>query len=217
MSAVGGRALTLALAVGAGACASAAQGGAPAPVPAASTAADTAWLVAAGYGTLRQDEIAVTLPIEGAQVRLVPLDESVIRLLAADSYRALHELARGRAAEIERAAALHHLQQRNVWQVSFFGTAPEARFVAGDVTITSGARDFRPLEVIPVTAGFGTQRVGARQMQSALYVFDDGISLAQPLTIAVGTARSSDWSAVLPRLERERALARSRAAAARKR
>src|SRR5688572_32862989 len=45
-----------------------------------------------GYGTLRQDEIAVRLELQGLIVRAIPLEESLIRLLTSDSYRALREL-----------------------------------------------------------------------------------------------------------------------------
>lgn len=213
---IAGRAIgTAVAALALAACTPATQRAPASPPQAASAPTDTGGLVPPGYGTLRQEDVAVQLQVEGVQVRMIPLDEGIIRLLAADSYRALHELARGRQAEVERAAAMHQLRQRNVWLVSFFGLAPEARFVAADVTITSGAREFRPLEIVPLTSGFGAQRVRAREVQSALYVFDDGLALSQPLVVTTGAARSSDWSDVMRRVERERALARSRAAAAR--
>ena len=42
-------------------------------------------LVPAGFGTLRQDDIALKLQVEQVQVRAIPLDEAVIRVLAPDS------------------------------------------------------------------------------------------------------------------------------------
>ena len=45
----------------------------------------------------------------------------------------------------------------------------------------------------------------------ALYVCDPQVDGNQPLTVQYETARSADWALILPRLERERALVRSRA------
>jgi hypothetical protein len=45
-----------------------------------------------GYGTLRQDDIAIRIEMQGLIVRAIPLDENLIRLLTPDSYRALRDL-----------------------------------------------------------------------------------------------------------------------------
>ena len=58
----------------------------------------------AGYGTLRQDQVGVRITTSGVMVRAIPLDERVIRLLAADAYRSLHELAASRSADIAQSA-----------------------------------------------------------------------------------------------------------------
>lgn len=188
--------------------ASPATGGAP---------SDTlsAGLVPAGYGTLRQDDIAIKLQSTGLMVRLIPLDESVIRTLSPDSYRALRQIAESRREQIARYATLHSLRERRIWYVSFFGLAPEVRFTPTDLTITAAGREFRPLEVIPLTAGFGEHRLMTRDTQSALYVFDDGLDPAQPVTVTMGMDRNTDWQSVLRTIERERALIRSRATSVR--
>ena len=221
-------AATLLLAVAA--CA----GGAPAPAtPAPTTSAtgptaspDTAlatqgdttragW-VPAGFGGLRQDDVSIRLEPRDVLVRALPLDETVIRLLSPDSYRALHGLLESRRAELDRLASAHQLRGRSVWYVSFHGMAAEARFSPRDVAVTSAGREFRPLEVIPLTSGFGEQRLQARETQAALYLFEDGIDLSQPLTVSFGTLRdASTWAETLRTLERERALVRTRAASGR--
>src|SRR5690349_21506610 len=48
--------------------------------------------VPAGFGSLRQDDIAIRLEPQGLIIRAIPLDEDVIRLLTPDSYRALRDL-----------------------------------------------------------------------------------------------------------------------------
>ena len=196
---------------------SAAQNPASPASPSRAAAADTgtAGLIPAGYGSLRQDDIAIKIPLENVAVRLIPLDESVIRTLSPDSYRALHDVLASQQDQITRLARVHGLQQANVWYVSFFGLAPEARFTPTDVTITSSGREFRPLEIIPLTAGFGEHRLQPREVQQALYLFDDGIDLSQPLTVTMGMQQNTDWQTILRTIEQERAMIRSRAATGR--
>ena len=75
-------------------------------------------------------------------------------------------------------------------------------------------RDFRPIDVIPLTPGFGEQRLRQNGRQDAVYVFDGQLDPKQPLTISYETARNDDWAGILPQIERERVLVKSRAAAA---
>ncbi|MBX6333636.1 MAG: hypothetical protein IRY91_17455, partial [Gemmatimonadaceae bacterium] len=182
---------------------------------AVTTVGDTTRLgdIPPGYGSLRQEDLSVSVRLPLVLVRLMPLDESVIRLLSPDSYRALRELRDGHRDAIVRSAQRVGVERPSLWYVSFFGLAPDARFTARDVDVLSGGRDFRPLDVIPLTAGFGEETVGQRQVQSAIYVFAGGINPNQPLAIRVESRETTDWGAVIPIIERERALVRSRAAA----
>ena len=181
--------------------------------PAIATADTTgAALIPAGFGSLRQDAIAITLSLPDMLVRLTPLDESVIRTLSSDSYRALHELADSRRPAITRLAAQHGLLRGSLWTVSFYGLTRDARFSPLDVTITSAGRDYRPVEVIPISSGFGEQRLQPRETQSALYLFEDALDVNQPLVVSLGSTKSTTWSTTTLRtIERERALIQSRA------
>jgi hypothetical protein len=187
------------------------SGDSPAPTPSAGAPADSAALIPPGYGTLKQDDISIRVRQFGLQVRAIPLDESVIRVLSPDSYRALSELVRsqqGRLEEIRRRTAFARL---SVWYVSFFGVeVGEARYSPMELIVTNVGRDFRPVDVIGLSPGFGQQRVRQREVQNALYVFDGQLDVNQPLVLAYETSRSSEWASVLERIERERALVRSR-------
>jgi hypothetical protein len=198
------------------ACASASGGSSAGAAPTATAADDSTGLVPPGFGTLRQDDITVGMALAGGvNVRVTPLDEGVIRLLSPDSYRALHEQVAGRSAQLRDIARRNGFDRYSVWRVSFFGTEQgEARFSPQEVIITSSGRDYRPLDLVPLTPGFGEQRVRQRETQDALYVFDGTLDVNQPqLTITVeGTPDQSWGGSVLPRIERERALVRSRAA-----
>jgi hypothetical protein len=165
-----------------------------------------------GYGTLRQEDVSVRLQLRGAvQVRILPLDEGVIRLLAPDSYRAMRDLRESTRDRVAAVARRHALRRPALFYVSFFGLQPEARFSPMELVLTSGGRDFRPLELIPLTAGFGGQRIGQRETQSAVYVFDDALDVRQPMIASLEEARSSAWESTLRTLDRERALVRARA------
>ena len=174
-------------------------------------------LVPAGYGTLRQDAISLRLGhLDALQVRATPLDESVIRLLSPDSYRALSELKRSKADAIGQIARRHGVRDPSIWYVSFFTLQRgETRFSPREFIITNVGRDFRPLDIIALTPGFGEQRLRQNGRQDALYVFDGQLDVQQPLTVAYETQRNGEWAALLPTLERERSLVKSRAAAGR--
>jgi hypothetical protein len=189
----------------------AARASAQATPAVASADTDASGLVPAGFGTLRQDDIAIKLQLSDVLVKLIPLEESVIRTLSPDSYRALRELAESRRPAIARLATQHGLVRGSVWYVSFYGLAPEARFSPLELTVSSAGRDFRPVEVIPLSSGFGSQRLQPRETQSALYLFDDALDVNQPLSVSLSGQQSISWATTLRTIERERALIRSRA------
>jgi len=193
------------------ACASApTSGAAPAPptaLPAGHVARDSmsATLIPAGLGTVRQDSISIVLQPEGVRVTAIPLDESVIRVLASDSYRYLHTTLENKRQQIMQRAAMRGVREPRVWYVRFYGLAPDARFVPTDLTVTSG--------VIPLTPGFGTQRLQPREQQAALLLFEEGLDVSQPLVVAMGSQRNTDWETILLRtIDPERAAIRARAA-----
>ena len=171
-------------------------------------------LVPPGYGTLRQDDVSIKIQYEGIQVKLIPLDESVIRTLSPDSYRALRDLLESRQGQINTIMTRRGIRQQRVWYVSFFGLEPEVRFSPMEVTITNSGRDYRPLEVIPLSAGFGSQRLRQRETQTALYLFEEDLNVEQPVTVTMGGIQNNSWDATLRQIQRERALIRSRASRA---
>src|SRR5256885_1609943 len=167
--------------------------------------------VPVGYGTLRQDEIAIRMELPGLIVRAIPLDENLIRLLTPDSYRALRELQESNKQAIAAVTRRTGGRSPDLWYVSFYGVQPDVHFSPMELVITSSGRDFRPLEVIPLSSGFGEQRLKQREAQSALYLFDEAIDLDQPLSVSFQNVRDDSWEQILTRVERERALVRARA------
>jgi hypothetical protein len=164
-----------------------------------------------GFGSLRQDEIAIRIELQGLIVRAIPLDESLIRLLTPDSYRAMRELQESNRQSIAAVTRRTGGREPDLWYVSFYGVEPDVHFSPRELVITSAGRDFRALEVLPLSSGFGEQRLRQRETQSAIYLFDENIDLDQPLTVTFQNVRSDSWEQILTRVERERAMVRARA------
>jgi hypothetical protein len=206
-----GRFLASAVLVAAAGCA-VMPGATSAPEPSDSGADSSRFLVPAGYGSLRQEDIAVRIQQRALQVQAIPLDETIIRVLSPDSYRALREQVTSRAATLDELSRRTGFRDFSVWLVRFHGIEQgETPFSPMEFIITSVGRDFRPIEVLPLTPAFGQHRLKQREVQSALYVFDPQVDVNQPLTVQYESSRNSDWTVALTRIERERVLVRSRA------
>lgn len=180
------------------------------PVPGADDTTGRA-NVPAGYGSLRQDDIAIRLEPPGMIVRAIPLDENVIRLLTPDSYRALRDLQESHHTSIDRVTRRTGGTRPAVWYVSFYGLQPEARFSPMELIVTSAGQDFRPIDVIPLSTGFGEQRLRQRETQSAVYLYPGEVDVDHPLVVTFQGERDATWEQILQRIERERALVRARA------
>lgn len=169
-----------------------------------------------GFGTLKQSDVEIALEPQSVHVAAIPLDESVIRALAPDSYRRLRATLDSKRATIAQRASMRGIRDPKVWYVRFYGLAPDARFVATDLTVTSGGRDYRPFDVVPISSGFGEQRLQPRDTQTGLLLFEDGVDASQPMIVSMGAERSLDWdtNGILKKLDAERALIRARAAGA---
>jgi hypothetical protein len=167
-------------------------------------------LIPAGLGSLRQDDIAIRIDINQLQVKAIPLDESVIRTLGPDSYKALHELVESRRAQLNQIAQRRGMQNYRVWYVTFYALQAEQPYNPRELTVENAGRQYQPVEVLPLSAGFGSPRLRVREQQAALYMFDAGIDMQQPTSVQVENERSDVWQSIIRRVERERALIRSR-------
>jgi hypothetical protein len=185
------------------------------PVAAQRIAADSARgaLPPAGLGTLKRDEVAIIVQVQGLTIRAIPLDESVIRLLAPDSYRTLSALRESKRKALDAAATRLGLPRVAAWFVEYFNVeSGEARYDAYDLQLRSAGRDFRPLDFYPITPGFGDGRLSQRQRVSAVYAFDPSVDLTQRLILTAAAQQSTAWDdALLARLSAERAAVWGRA------
>ena len=206
------------------ACATGAQGhaGAGAPADAADCASaaqcgaldQDPGLVPAGFGSLRQDQVGVNLATASLRIRVIPLDERVIRLLAPDAYRSLHDMREARAGEI-MAVARNAGQGDSalVFMVTFFGLQPQTRFNADDLLIASQNSTYRPLGRVALNPRFNEGELNAREQVAAIYLYDRQIALMRPFSVQYGTSISESWSQSLNILNAERTRVLARAAA----
>lgn len=170
----------------------------------------------AGYGTLRQEDVALRLRTATLQIRVVPLDERVTRLLASDTYNSFHRLKQSRAAEIQTAADRYGIGTTVLFLVTFFGGQDQARFDPQNLTIMSQNRFFRPVEIFPLSPLWSGQLLNQRETATAIYLFEDGITILQPFSVTYENTSTNRWEQVLRRLDRERASVLARAAGERK-
>ncbi|HKA60507.1 MAG TPA: hypothetical protein VKD28_17955 [Gemmatimonadales bacterium] len=165
----------------------------------------------AGYGTLRRDEIFVRFSTGTIEVQVLPLDEQVIRLLAPDTYRSLHQLVQSRSNDIAEAASRAATDQATLIMVTFLGVVPQARFNPEDLNITSRGRLFRPVGLVPLSPTWSSYQLDARQQAVAIYLFDPGISLREEMIVSYQGQSSNSWNNSIRRLDQERARVKARA------
>ena len=155
-----------------------------------------------GFGTLKRDEIVVRFATGQVEIQLLPLDEQVIRLLATDTYRSL-------AAAAERAGAV----RPTLVFVTVLGLVPQARFTPDELSIASRGRLFRPVGIVPLSPTWSANQLEARQQAVAIYLFEEGISFRESLTVTYQGLSNESWSRSVRVLDRERARVAARAAA----
>jgi len=168
----------------------------------------------AGYGTLSQDQITIGIQSGSLLIKLVPLDEWVIRLTAPDTYQRLNSYKVSRGEEILRRARRAGARGwPQVFLVSFFTRDYEGSFQPHDVQIRNQSFIYRPLDIIAITPEFTRERLRQQDTQMALYLFTEEIDLDLPLVaIYQENSEGPEWIGIRSTLDRELATVLSRAA-----
>lgn len=171
-------------------------------------------LLPAGYGSLTQNDVAVRIRTEDLEVRIVPLDEGLLRLLAPDAYASLHQTVAARRAAIDSVGRQRGVSVPGLALVGFYGLHQGAQFDPQLVTVTARNRILRPIGIVPLGASFNNQQLDLRGQAMAIYVFEETFPITEALGFAYGVTRNDDWGRRLPLFERERQRIQSRARAA---
>jgi hypothetical protein len=169
-----------------------------------------------GYGRLNQNDLALRLRNSELDVRFIPLDQRVLRLLARDAYESLVGLVRSRRSSIDSVGNLAGVNRPGLALVSFFALSDRARIDPQTLTVTVRNRVFQPLGIVPLSPRFSAQQLNVREQVSGIYLFEENLPVDDSFTISYGGLTSADWQGKQRDLDRERArvTARARAAAA---
>jgi hypothetical protein len=169
----------------------------------------------AGFGRLNQEQVSVQFVSGDIQVRFLPLDERVLRLLANDGYGSLHGLVDSRKATLDSAAAAAGLSSPGLALVTFFALRADARFDPENLSLFYRSQFYRPAAIVPITANFSNRQLPVRRQASAIYMFDLPIPVYDQFALAYSDVQTNGWNDILARLDRERSWVTSRAQAAR--
>jgi len=94
--------------------------------------------------------------------------------------------------------------------VSLHTEANEVTFEPEGLHLVNRGLRHRPVEVRPLTPGWGTQTLRPREFMMAVYAFPIDVDLTEPTEVEYLEVRSRDWDRILPLLERERVRVRAR-------
>jgi hypothetical protein len=193
------------------ACAGWLLGAAPARAQDGSGALDP--LSPPGFGSLNQSDLALRLRSDELEVRLVPLDERVTRLLARDAYESLQSLVHSRRVAIDSLARLSGISAPGLALVTFFGGREGARFDPSNLNLGIRNQVLRPRAIVPFSPRFTSQQLNVREQVSAIYIFDELLPVTDAFTFSYQGRVSEDWQNKQRLLDRERGrvAARSRA------
>lgn len=146
-----------------------------------------------GVGSLRQDEISLSMMMQDVQVQVTPLSPAILEATAPDTRRRLSSLVPG------SVQGTHFL-------LSVFTEAPGGRtFEPNDVILENRGRTFRPLRIRGLTPSWGSGQLRQQQAEQAVYTFSPEVDLELPLTVIVAGVRNSAWESIRPRIDAERA------------
>jgi hypothetical protein len=158
-----------------------------------------------GYGSLTQDDIALRIRTPDVEVRFIPLDPRITRLLARDSWESLRSVVESRRARIDSVANASGISRPGLALVTFFGQRANARFEPQTLTVLARSREFRPLGIVPFTPRFTSQQIDVRDQVSAVYLFEEDLPVNDSFTVFYGGQTSDDWQSKQRVLDRERA------------
>ena len=157
-----------------------------------------------GYGTLRQEDVSITLVSGDLQLMVTPLHESVTHVTAPDTERRLDALVDAYGGPVNEDGS-------SLFLVSFFSDRPDARFDPEEVQLIVRGFRLRPATITPLTPSWGEHRVDQREQVMAVYRFPGSIDLESDVVLGYGLQESSQWSSILSRIQAERGRVRARA------
>jgi hypothetical protein len=158
-----------------------------------------------GFGTLTQNDLALRIRTTDLDLRFVPLDARVTRLLAKDSWESLRSVVQSRRAAIDSVANMTGVSRPGLALVTFFAQRDNARFDPQSVTVRIRGREYRPLGIVPFSGQFTSQQLDVRQQVSGIFLFEQDLPVNDSFVVLYAGQPSDDWQGKQRTLERERA------------
>lgn len=158
-----------------------------------------------GFGTLTQNDLALRIRTTDLDLRFVPLDSRVTRLLAKDSWESLRSVVQSRRAAIDSVANMTGVSRPGLALVTFFAQRDNARFDPQSVTVRIRGREYRPLGIVPFSGEFTSQQLDVRQQVSGIFLFEQDLPVNDSFVVLYAGQPSDDWQGKQRILERERA------------
>jgi hypothetical protein len=163
-----------------------------------------------GYGSLKQDNVNLRMVSSDVEVRFLPLDERLLRLLASDAYQSLHGLVEGKQPTIDSLARANGLTSPGLVLVSFFGLRSGAQFDPLNITLVIRGQLMRPTAVVAQTGNFTSRQLDVRQSATGLLLFDEPLPVFERFDVQYASTTASWNDEILRRLARERSRVQSR-------
>jgi hypothetical protein len=163
-----------------------------------------------GFGSLTQNDLALRIRTPDVEVRFVPLDARVTRLLARDSWESLRSVVESKRSAIDSVANAAGVARPGLALVTFFGQRVNARFDPQTLTVSARSREFRPLGIVPFSGRFTSQQLNVREQVSGIYLFEEDLPVNDSFTVLYAGQASDDWQGKQRSLDRERARVASR-------
>ena len=158
-----------------------------------------------GFGTLTQNDLALRIRTVDLDLRFVPLDPRVTRLLAKDSWESLRSVVQSRRPAIDSLANAAGVSRPGLALVTFFGQRDNARFDPQSVSVRIRSREYRPLGIVPFSGQFTSQQLDVRQQVSGIFLFEQDLPVNDSFVVLYAGQPSDDWQGKQRILERERA------------
>lgn len=166
-----------------------------------------------GYGSLTQNDLSLRIRTTDLDVRFVPLDPRVTRLLARDSWESLRSVVQSRRAAIDSLADAAGVARPGLALVTFFAQRDNARFDPQTLTLQIRGREFRPLGIVPFSGRFTSQQLDVRAQVSGIFLFEEELPVNDSFVVVYAGQSSDDWTNKQRALERERSRVALRAQA----
>ncbi|PKL93264.1 MAG: hypothetical protein CVV20_04555, partial [Gemmatimonadetes bacterium HGW-Gemmatimonadetes-1] len=161
-------------------------------------------------GQFNQDAITLRLRSGPLEIRVVPLDERVLRLLSPDGYRSLRQLIDANQPRIDSIADRANVREPGIALVSFFAITPGTRFDPNLLFVTQRNQLLRPIGVIPLSPAMSAQQLDVGTQATGLFLLEDLIPVTEQFSISYLGATANDWERRLSRLDAERSRIRGR-------